>query len=400
MAFECAGGAGVFDGPLGPRTRSRCFAAAFFYLARKFFYLARKIEQNRIQKTFWVIGSAVQGLAAGAIALSAWSLEGPTAGLAIVGALAVLAIARSACSASYKDVLSRTVEKGTRGRVSGTAGTVSAVLVFAFALLLATGVLPREPFYIACAIAIAGGLWLLAAAVFATLDEPEAEVDTSDMRGVSDLVEPLRQDSEFQSYVATRALLISTALSPPFLVMLGNTDGIGVGNLGLLILASSIAAIVSSYLWGALSDRSSRKVLMLAGAISALTLGAAAAFGFLAESVSSAYVVAAFVFTAQIAYQGARLGRKTHLTDMDTHGRKPVYTALSNSLIGMLLLAGGALGLLADVAGVPVHWRCLRHSAPCRSSRAAPYPRCNKTRIRRFSHRFFNDARITICTSS
>ncbi len=316
--------------------------------------LARKIEQNRIRKTFWVIGSATQGLAAAAIALSAWFLEGLIAGLAIVASLAVLAVARSACSASYKDVLSRTVEKGARGRVSGTAGTASAVLVFAFALLLATGVLPREPFYIACAIAIAGGLWLLAAVIFSTLDEPEAEIDTSDMGDVSELVEPLTQDSEFQSYVATRALLISTALSPPFLVMLGNTDGIGVGNLGLLILASSIAAIVSSYLWGALSDRSSRKVLMLAGAISALTLGAAAGFGFWAENVSSAYVVAAFVFTAQIAYQGARLGRKTHLTDMDTHGRKAVYTALSNSLIGMLLLAGGALGLLADIAGVPV----------------------------------------------
>ena len=36
---------------------------------------------------------------------------------------------------------------------------------------------------------------------------------------------------------------------------------------------------------------------------------------------------------------------------MDTGDRKAVYTALSNSLIGVLLLAGGMLGLLADSAG-------------------------------------------------
>lgn len=315
--------------------------------------LAQRIERSRIRKTYWVIGSAVQGLAALCIALSVWMLDGAAAGWAIIGALAVLAVARSACSASYKDVLARTIDKGKRGRVSGTAGTVSAVVVFAFALMLATGVLPREPYFVACAVAIAGGLWLIGAAVFATLNEPEAQTDTSGMEELADLVEPLTDDPEFQNYVATRALLISTALAPPFLVMLGHAEGVGVGNLGLLILASSIAAIVSSYLWGALSDRSSRKVLMLAGAISAVTLAGAAAVGFVSGGGATAFVVAGFVFTAQIAYQGARLGRKTHLTDMDTHGRKAVYTALSNSLIGILLLAGGALGILADVAGVP-----------------------------------------------
>ena len=39
---------------------------------------------------------------------------------------------------------------------------------------------------------------------------------------------------------------------------------------------------------------------------------------------------------------------------MDTGDRKAVYTALSNTLIGVLLLAGGGLGLIADLAGVPV----------------------------------------------
>jgi membrane-bound ClpP family serine protease len=36
---------------------------------------------------------------------------------------------------------------------------------------------------------------------------------------------------------------------------------------------------------------------------------------------------------------------------MDTPGRKSLYTALSNSMIGVLLLAGGAFGLMADLLG-------------------------------------------------
>ena len=90
---------------------------------------------------------------------------------------------------------------------------------------------------------------------------------------------------------------------------------------------------------------------MLAGVIAALSYAAAAVSGFAGASAVSSIIVAGFVFIAQIAYEGARAGRKTHLADMDTEGRKAVYTALSNSLIGLLLLAGGLLGFLADIAG-------------------------------------------------
>lgn len=166
---------------------------------------------------------------------------------------------------------------------------------------------------------------------------------------LSGLLDPLQDDSEFRNYIATRALLFSTALAPPFLVMLGSGDA-GFGNLGLLVLASSVASILSSYLWGALSDWSSRQTLMLAGAASGVTLAIAATTGFLDISGGTAMLIAGYVFVSQIAYQGAR-GPQTHLTDMDSGGRKSVYTALSNTLIGVLLVLGGLFGALADVAG-------------------------------------------------
>lgn len=314
--------------------------------------LARLIERSSVRKHFWAAGSALQGIAAFGMAGAAVFLDGQAAGWTIVAFLAILAVARSSCSASFKDVLARTVDKGKRGKVSGSAGTFGAIAVFAFAILLSTGVLPREPRVIAVVIALAGGLWLLAAGIFSLLDEPKGDESSNENAALSDLLDPLKEDAEFRYYVATRALFISTALAPPFLVMLGSVDA-GFGNLGILILASSIASIVSSYFWGALSDRSSRQTLMIAGVIAAATFTAAALSGYLGFVDERGYVIAAAVFVAQIAYQGARAGRKTHLTDMDSYGRKAVYTALSNTLIGVFLLVGGLLGALADWLGTP-----------------------------------------------
>ena len=312
--------------------------------------LARRIEAASERKGFWIAGSALQGIAAIGIALAAFTVSGVSAGIVVLVCLAVLAVARSACSASYKDILARTVEKGQRGRVSGLAGTVASIIVFAFALLLSFGIWPREPSAVALAVFLAGLLWLAAGGLFSRLNEPLAEKDETAGRDLTDLLEPLTDDPEFQTYIATRALLVSTALAPPFLVILGGLGEEGFGNLGVLMIASSLAAIASSYVWGALSDRSSRWTLMVAGAAAAVTFLVAAVLGFLGLT-GGAIAIPALIFAAQIAYQGARAGRKTHLTDMDADGRTAVYTALSNTLIGVMLLAGGLLGLVSDMFG-------------------------------------------------
>lgn len=318
-------------------------------------FLAQRIEARQQRKWFWVAGSALQGGAAIGIAAAAYFLSGALAGWVILLFLAILAVARAACSASFKDILARTVEKGNRGKVSGSASTIAATVVFIFAILLSFGIWPREPAAICLAVFLAGLLWLLAAGIFARLSEPSASTSTDKDTTLADLVEPLWADHELQVYVATRGLLISTALAPPFLVMLGNLGGgEKLGNLGVLIIASALASILSSYVWGALSDRSSRKTLIVAAGAAALTYLVAAGSGFAGDAAGMSYLVPVLIFMAQIAYEGARAGRKTHLTDMDADGRTASYTALSNTIIGVMLVCGGLLGLVADAFGPAV----------------------------------------------
>ncbi|MEL7100086.1 MAG: MFS transporter [Pseudomonadota bacterium] len=315
--------------------------------------LSRMIARRRYRKYVWAAGSALQGFAALGMGAAALLLDGAAAGWAVLGCLAVLACARAACSASYKDIAARTLEKGTRGTVSGTAGTVSATLVFAFAAALALGLLPLEAWVIAAALFVAGGLWIVGAGTFTALNEPAASPDDSPL-AAADLLDPVLHDSEFRTYIAVRGLLIATALAPPFLLLLSARGADNqLGNLGLLMVASALAAITSSYVWGRLSDRSSRQTLVISGALAAAAFGTAATLGLLANS-SGTFVLAGVLFVAQIAYEGVRAGRKTHLTDMDTGGDKALYTALSNTMVGILLLAGGGFGLLADIAGPAV----------------------------------------------
>ena len=70
--------------------------------------------------------------------------------------------------------------------------------------------------------------------------------------------------------------------------------------------------------------------------------------------LTSVWGLPAVIFALMLAYQGVRLGRSTHLVDMATQDTRAAYTALSNTIIGLLLAAGGAFSLVAEYAGVSV----------------------------------------------
>ena len=59
-----------------------------------------------------------------------------------------------------------------------------------------------------------------------------------------------------------------------------------------------------------------------------------------------------------IAHAGVRLGRKTYLVDMAGGNKRTDYTAVSNTVIGVLLLVTGgftaAISMISDVAVILV----------------------------------------------
>lgn len=307
-------------------------------------FTAPRIRAMSRRKWAWAAGAAVQGLAAGAILLAALGLSGAAAGAAVSAALAVLALARSVCSVSYKDVLGRTIGKSRRGSATGLAASAASTAVVVFAVALILGAAAREALVLG-AIALAALAWLGAAAIFATLREP---ADPGKVEGGAlGQLSLLREDPQLGRFVAARGLLTATALAPPYLVILG---GDAFGQLGALVLASAAAALLSSYVWGRMADRSSRGVLRRAGGLGAVALAGALLVD-MAGLAGSWWALPAILFVLMIAYHGVRQGRSTYLVDMAPEGMKAPYTAASNTVIGVALLASGAFGALASLAG-------------------------------------------------
>ncbi|MDX1513198.1 MAG: MFS transporter, partial [Gammaproteobacteria bacterium] len=140
----------------------------------------------------------------------------------------------------------------------------------------------------------------------------------------------------------------------PFIAILSrDLGGAALSDLGVMVLASGIAASVSASFWGRWSDVSSRRVMAAGGTLAAFAglVAAAAAFVWSQGGAWAAYFFGAVYFVLAVAHTGVRLGRKTHLVDMAGSDKRASYVAVSNTLIGIVLLFGGAAGVLGDAAG-------------------------------------------------
>ena len=305
------------------------------------------ITAQPVRKWFWAGGSVVQGICAALIGVAGLTLQGGAAGAVIVGLLAVLALARSVCSASYKDVLGKTVGTSRRGSATGAASTAASAAVILFALLLMTGVGDRMTLVIA-ALFLAGGFWIAAGALFATLKEQPTTGDAAKRIGW-DQFALLRQDPQLVRFIVVRSLLVGTALAPPYFILL--TESTALQSLGALVLASAAASLLSSYVWGRLSDRSSRRVLLYAGLAGGAVLSLVAAMGWLG-GIGAPFVLPGALFALMISYHGVRQGRSTHLVDMAGEAERTPYTALSNTIVGVVLFVAGAV--FAGVAALSV----------------------------------------------
>lgn len=319
---------------------------------------AAAIRARPQRKWVWAAGSLTQGLAVACMGVTALTLEGQLAGLFIVVLLAVFAIARSVCSVSYKDVLGKTVSKSTRGTATGTAGSASAVLVLVYGVLLAVEILPKSLTIIAGGLFVAGGLWVFSAVLFSTLEEEPGATEGggNPLRVAIDQLSLLREDPQLVRFIAVRGLLTATALAPPYIISLsGQSGGRALGELGAYVIASALAAAGSSYVWGRLSDRSSRAVLMFSGILAAVVFGLLAFVAvFQAAWLDVPLVLPVVMFGLMLAYQGVRLGRSTHIVDMADANRRAAYTAISNTAVGLILIAGGSIGVLSELISIEV----------------------------------------------
>src|SRR5690606_5275842 len=205
---------------------------------------------------------------------------------------------------------------------------------------------------------LAASMWIIAGLLFAGVEEYAGETGG----GGNALAEAfqslslLKSDAPFRNFVITRALLLCSALASPYFVVMAQKESDIGWMLGVFLLASSLASSLSASFWGWAADTSSRRVMIrgaaMASGVCLLVGSIAIVFG---PGFGGAWFYPVAFFILSIAHAGVRLGRKTYLVDMAGGNKRTDYTAVSNTVIGFLLLAtGGLTALLSLISNAAV----------------------------------------------
>ncbi|NKI34832.1 MFS transporter [Wenzhouxiangella sp. XN79A] len=340
--------------------------------------IASYVRRMPVRKWVFVLGAVLQALAVFSMAVVAATLTGAAAGFALIGALVVFSLSRGLCSVASKDVLGKTVPKTRRGRVSGWSETLAGLVTIGIGTFL---LFDRDGADTAVGtwvllLTIAGGLWLVGASTYAAIrEEPGAtEGGGNALSEALKRLALLREDAPFRRFVIARSLLLCSALSAPFFILLAhdNTEG-ALLVLGLFVIADGVASLISAPFWGRFADRSSRRVMVIAGAAAALVgLGLVAIVNFGGDVAGAAWLYPLFFFLLAIAHAGVRMGRKTYVVDLAGGNKRTDYVAVSNTVIGVVLLITGSVGALANVisvSGVIVVLACMGLAGAWLSSR-------------------------------
>ena len=318
--------------------------------------VAAFIRHMPIRKPVWLLGSVLSALSLFGMGIAALTLEGSAAGSIFIFMLIIFSLSRGLCSVSAKDVLGKTISKSRRGALMGWSASLSGLAILGIGIWLGTTELENAGNFIFSGLLFTGGLlWLLATIIFAMIKEQPGATEG----GGNALTVALKQmallktDKQFQQFVIARALLLSIALSPPFYVLIAQaSSGVSLTGLGALIIANGLANSLSAPFWGYLGDRSSRQVMVIA------TVGSGLLGLFTVIAVTQDYQwitgeigFAILFLLLNVLHSGARLGRKVYLVDMASGDNRAAYVAVSNTVIGLLMLAGGLVGVLGDLFG-------------------------------------------------
>jgi len=319
-------------------------------------FIAAYVRRQALRKPLWVAGSLIQAAALVAMGAAAWLAEGFMAGLLILGCLALFSLARSLCSVAIKDVMGKTIPKTRRGRMHGMATTLSGARALAFGVYMMLRP-PADSDVLFYALLLVGSamLWVAAAILYQRVEETPGATEGG-ANAISEAISRvglLRDDAPFRRFVITRALLLCSALSAPYYVVLGQEVEASLSMLGAFLVANGLANSLSAMFWGRMADLSSRQVLIRAGFLASLLAPVVVGlhwWNILPQTLHTWLFPAAF-FVLGIAHAGVRVGRKTYVLDMAGGNKRTDYVAVSNSIIGLLLLSAGFLGLLTALIG-------------------------------------------------
>ncbi|MFT4655741.1 MAG: MFS family permease [Patiriisocius sp.] len=305
----------------------------------------------------WQIGMLMQMFCSLSIFLAGFSLQGVMAGGVMVISLACWSLSRSLCSLTYKDIQGVHINKGKRGKLIGSALTISSLITMMVAVSAlyidnSGSQIGSDKLLPICLIAMLAQVFcfVMMWPVKTCLGEKTCneENNTHQINKDEEKHKHKQAYGAFSSsektilkrFVAMRSLLSHSALVAPLFTLAYSGGAISI--LSFLIISQAMAGVVSSYIWGALSDKrallSMRLGAFVAAVASAILLIISLKFE---HQLHNAWLIIGLFFILGIGHNGVRTGRKIYSIDILTGHKRTTFVALTNTIVGVFMLSIG-----------------------------------------------------------
>lgn len=283
----------------------------------------------------WRAGVGIQILSALSFAISFFVFTGTVLGWCTLILLCSFSIGRAMSSLATKDLTAEICDKGQRGQLIGLAATLSGVVALAIAVPMSYFSVSQQQEntdsnYLGLFL-LSGVLSLIATLVsmFSLKAKIHAESKTSSLL-------PQKNRATVFRFIVVRGLMTNSALVAPY--YLATSSGNIEKTVPLFIGAQALASLLSSFIWGKVSDFSALFTLRLSGAIAIVSMTV-----LVSSQMTNGIWLAVNYFVLCIAHAGVRSGRKTYSLDKETGQARTEFVAFTNTAIGFVLLMFASL---------------------------------------------------------
>ncbi len=170
-----------------------------------------------------------------------------------------------------------------------------------------------------------------------------------------------RRDKNYRRFLTMRLLLMAAEIATPFYIIYAKQAlSVSVSMVGVYLIGATMAGFASTLLWGRISDRRGNKLLIILSSslglfiplIAMSIVPLADLLPGLREFTSGLFALVFIVSGGSKA--GAMMGNMNFLLEIAPADDRPIYIGLTNTILGIALLASSVGGLIVDLVGFTV----------------------------------------------
>lgn len=321
-------------------------------------YLQRQPRTLPVYRLMGVVRSSSWGL----LALSVFVLNDPRSLLAVFFALfAINGLASGVAGLPFMDVLAKTIPPTRRGAFFGWRRLIGGLLGLAGGALVKVVLTPNTGlafpsnyaflFFLAflCVMAMVG--------TFSLIVEPPEEVNPQRVSLGQQLRRAVRLPARHRSYgfyLGLRLAIIAANYALPFYAVYARRVLNAPSEMvGVYLIGSTLASVLSNLIWSRISDRQGNRLLMRLTALTALLAPILALIiPHLPETGMDKSLIFVLVFVFSGAHQTAAfIGVNNYLLELTPARERALYIGFTNTTAGLAVFTSPLGGVIVDLLG-------------------------------------------------